>query len=442
MMTHDVFISYSTQNKLVADALVATLERRKIRCWIASRDILPGEDFSSAIIKAINNSRLFVLVFSKDSNDSPFCKNEVAAAFDRGIIIIPFKIEDAQLSETMELYIGRKHWLDALTPPLEKHLEKLADTIQEMPLIKKEAPSVTSPQKEETETVTKTIAPPSIQKTKRKINLKRVIAALALIVIIIVSGAFLLGEPKEPTTTSPLDFASKGTANVELSNGDKISVPANGFVFVDYNRIIQGLPNGDEVVLFEDMSSFSVESSSIIVAMKSGSTLNLTNYIFSSSHLYGYYTYTFLAPTSEGNSGWAPSEIKKVTFDPTSDWKQPIVMATVTTVSGQTFKAPSQTIIFDEVISDLGPSHSWNMGLKIESGNFIPFNTMRRLEVNANSTVDNVRVSITTTNGDVFETTVIGDAYFYSYIYGLNKEGVFSLIFYNELKSIDFDSSP
>jgi hypothetical protein len=446
MVTHDVFISYSTKDKLVANALCTTLENRKIRCWIASRDILPSDDFSAAIIKAINKSRIFVLVFSKDSNDSHFCRNEVNAAVSRGIPIIPFRIEDVKLSDTMELLIGLKEWLDALTPPLEKHLEKLADTIQILLANEEEHLLATSPQKEETETVTKTIPHPSILKTKPKAKRMRIIAASAFITIIILSMFFLSGVPfesnKAKTTPTYLDFTPNGIANVELSNGNKFLVPSNGFVFVDYNKLIQGLPNGDEVIFFENMNSFSVENSSILVAMKNGSTRNLTNYIFSSSHLYDYYTYTFLAPTNEGDSNWAPSEIKTVTFDHTGDWQKTIPMAIVTTVSGQTFTAPSQTLIFDEVTSSLGPSHSWNMGLKIESGNFIPFNTMKRLEVNANSTEDNVMVRITTTNGDDFETIVKGDTYFYSYIYGINKAGVFKLVFYNELKSIDFDWNP
>ena len=46
---HDVFISYSTKNKNVADAVVANFEQHGIKCWYAPRDILPGEEWVSAI---------------------------------------------------------------------------------------------------------------------------------------------------------------------------------------------------------------------------------------------------------------------------------------------------------------------------------------------------------------------------------------------------------
>ena len=32
-MTHDVFISYASEDKITADATCATLEANQIRCW-------------------------------------------------------------------------------------------------------------------------------------------------------------------------------------------------------------------------------------------------------------------------------------------------------------------------------------------------------------------------------------------------------------------------
>jgi len=40
----DVFISYSTEDKAVADAVVSVLENEGIRCWYAPRDIESGTD--------------------------------------------------------------------------------------------------------------------------------------------------------------------------------------------------------------------------------------------------------------------------------------------------------------------------------------------------------------------------------------------------------------
>jgi hypothetical protein len=62
--THDVFVSYSSNDKTWADAACAVLERHRIRCWIAPRDITPGDEWGAAIINGLNGSRLMVLIFS------------------------------------------------------------------------------------------------------------------------------------------------------------------------------------------------------------------------------------------------------------------------------------------------------------------------------------------------------------------------------------------
>jgi hypothetical protein len=42
----DAFISYASQDATVANAVVAALERRDVRCWIAPRDVTPGEFYA------------------------------------------------------------------------------------------------------------------------------------------------------------------------------------------------------------------------------------------------------------------------------------------------------------------------------------------------------------------------------------------------------------
>jgi len=83
-MAHDVFISYASGDKAVADAACATLEGRRIRCWIAPRDILAGADWGDAITEAISECQVMVLVFSGRSNESDRVRDEVVMAADEG----------------------------------------------------------------------------------------------------------------------------------------------------------------------------------------------------------------------------------------------------------------------------------------------------------------------------------------------------------------------
>jgi outer membrane protein assembly factor BamB len=129
-MAHDVFISYAIEDKPTADAACATLEARRIRCWIAPRDVLPGMDYAQALVEAINQSRVMVLIFSARSNHSPHVRREVERAVSAGIPILPFRIEDVSPSPSLGYFIATAHWLDALTPPLERHLKHLAETVK------------------------------------------------------------------------------------------------------------------------------------------------------------------------------------------------------------------------------------------------------------------------------------------------------------------------
>ena len=131
-MAHDVFISYSHKNGTVADAICHELEAGGIRCWYAPRNIEYGESWSGAIMKALRSSKVFVLVFSGDSNASPNVLNEVTNAANFGCIIVPFRIDESEMSDEMAYYLTSRHWMDAITPPLKEHILVLRKQIQEM----------------------------------------------------------------------------------------------------------------------------------------------------------------------------------------------------------------------------------------------------------------------------------------------------------------------
>ena len=129
-MAHDVFISYATGDKPVADAVCGKLEASGIRCWIAPRDVLPGVHYGEAIIDAIHECRIMVLVFSSKANLSGHIPKEIERAVSGGVTVMPLRIEDVAPAKSLDYFIGSVHWLDALTPPLEVHLKKLAANVQ------------------------------------------------------------------------------------------------------------------------------------------------------------------------------------------------------------------------------------------------------------------------------------------------------------------------
>jgi hypothetical protein len=130
MTNFDVFISYSNKDKMIADTVCASLEASNIRCWMAPRNVLPGEAYAEALINGLNQSRIMVLIFSGNSNDSPQVTREVERAVNKDMPILPFRIENVVPSKSMEYFVSSSHWLDALTPPFERHLQTLAETVK------------------------------------------------------------------------------------------------------------------------------------------------------------------------------------------------------------------------------------------------------------------------------------------------------------------------
>jgi TIR domain-containing protein len=143
-MAHDVYISYSHVDKAAADAACATLERAGIRCWIAPRDITPGDEWSAAIIKAIDHCRAMVLIFSQNANNSRQIRREVERAITVGIPLVPVRIEDVVPTESLAYFMGTVHWLDAMTPPFENHLLKLADSLKGLLQARPSSPSAST----------------------------------------------------------------------------------------------------------------------------------------------------------------------------------------------------------------------------------------------------------------------------------------------------------
>lgn len=129
---HDVFISYSSHDKASADAACQRLEAANIRCWIAPRDIAPAAAWSAQITQAIRASKVFILLFTHNSNASQDVLNEVALAAERHLHIVNFRLEATTPSDALHYHLRSRHWLDALTPPVAQHLDRLVAATKQL----------------------------------------------------------------------------------------------------------------------------------------------------------------------------------------------------------------------------------------------------------------------------------------------------------------------
>jgi hypothetical protein len=126
-MAHEVFLSYASEDGDIVEAVCDALERRAVRCWLAPRDMAPGVHYAEEIIKAINRSRLLVLILSANATSSPHVPREVERAGAKGIPILAVRVDTAQLPPTMEYFLSQSQWLDVSDGRWERHLPRLVE---------------------------------------------------------------------------------------------------------------------------------------------------------------------------------------------------------------------------------------------------------------------------------------------------------------------------
>jgi len=128
--TPTVFISYASQDAAVANAVVEALERQGIKCWIAPRDVVPGEFYAGAIVHAIDTAKVIVLVLSENAATSQHVLREVERASSKRHPVVAFRIDLAPMAADLEYFLNASHWLDANDVGVEHSLPKLVDAVQ------------------------------------------------------------------------------------------------------------------------------------------------------------------------------------------------------------------------------------------------------------------------------------------------------------------------
>jgi hypothetical protein len=135
-----VFISHASKNFKVADEIRGILETRGVSCWIAPRDIAPGQQYGTSIIDGISNSSIFLLLLTNESNLSSAVQNEVERAFGYQKTIIPVRISDVKPGKEIEFFVSNAQWVDAIYQPLKRRMDQVAAIVQAIEMSAKPPP--------------------------------------------------------------------------------------------------------------------------------------------------------------------------------------------------------------------------------------------------------------------------------------------------------------
>jgi TolB-like protein len=130
-MSSKVFISHSSADFKNARAICDALEKRGLPCWISARDVGPGEDFQEAIVQAIRDAGVMVLVFTENTNNSAEIKKEVVLASQGNTVIIPARVENVAPIGSLAYQLATRQWVD-LFIDWDKEMERLGAWVEKV----------------------------------------------------------------------------------------------------------------------------------------------------------------------------------------------------------------------------------------------------------------------------------------------------------------------
>ena len=130
-MAKQVFISHSSKDKDMAEAIYHYLTSQGIRCWIDIHDIRKGIPYAREIMRGIDSSDMLLVVYSRNVNTSEDILNEIDQFHAAHKIILPFLTDETPFSRELDYYLKRRQWITAYNN-YRGQLPALRDAIAEL----------------------------------------------------------------------------------------------------------------------------------------------------------------------------------------------------------------------------------------------------------------------------------------------------------------------
>ena len=200
----DVFISYASQDKAVADAACKTLESAGVACWIAPRNVTPGEFYAESIVHAIDSAKVLVLVLSQNGAASQHVLREVERASSRRHPVVSFRIDTAPLPAGLEYFVNSSQWLDASAIGVTRALPRLVDAVK---TVLRQPPAISS--------VGQVPAVATTAKRRSRLMLIVLVAIIAAALAYFIADRFWLAKhapTKQPMTATTNLISDKSNA--------------------------------------------------------------------------------------------------------------------------------------------------------------------------------------------------------------------------------------
>lgn len=140
MNEYHAMISHSKADATYAQSLCDLLESKGLKCWIAPRNLISGEEWPAGCARGIGLASTMVLIVSDNINKSKPVLSEITRALNSGKAVLPILInKDCRLADSIDFLIKPFHWLIT-----NNDIEKDAEGIKKGILNNQEWPSIAS----------------------------------------------------------------------------------------------------------------------------------------------------------------------------------------------------------------------------------------------------------------------------------------------------------
>lgn len=129
-MSHDVYISYDSNDLEIANKVCSVLEKNSLSCWIKSRDV-GVNDIIDEINSAIDKSKVMLLIYSQFSKDSNIVNTEVDFAFSQDMPVLIYKIDDSKFEGGFSFFMEDNQLINA-HEDVESKFDELVLTVSRL----------------------------------------------------------------------------------------------------------------------------------------------------------------------------------------------------------------------------------------------------------------------------------------------------------------------
>ncbi len=124
-----IFISYSHADKEKVDLIAANMVKRNAQVWVDTWELNVGDSLIQRVQHAITESDALLVILSKASVESEWCKKELNSGLvreldEKRVVVLPVLLEDCAIP----LFLREKMYADLRTD-LESGLDSIMDAV-------------------------------------------------------------------------------------------------------------------------------------------------------------------------------------------------------------------------------------------------------------------------------------------------------------------------